>query len=91
MDLLSEVEDILGDVEIWPTCLRYDIFVVKTNTIIVQNVAAFMYGKCVPVEKAVECFVAYIGFDRDYVSYAMKDSYSISNNNPYTAQLGQSL
>ena len=45
MDPLSAVEDILGDVESWPTCIILDIFVVKPTTLSVQNVAAFMYGK----------------------------------------------
>jgi hypothetical protein len=66
MDPLSAVEDILGDVESWPTCIL-DIFVVKPNRLSVQNVAAFMYGNGVPVEKAVDCFVACIGIDCYYV------------------------
>ena len=63
MDPLSAVEDILGDVESWPTCLILDIFVVKPNTISVQNVAAFMYGNGVLVGKAVDYFITFIVID----------------------------
>ena len=73
----------------WPTCLIYDIFVVKPNTINVQNVAAFVYGNGVPVQKAVDCFVACIELDSFYVSCAKKDWYPIWNNNPYTAHSGR--
>jgi hypothetical protein len=86
---LGAVEDILGDVDSWPTYLIYDIFVVNRNTISVQNVAAFMYGNGVPVEKAVDCFLACIGLDSYYVSRAMKDWYSIWDNNPYTAHFAR--
>ena len=34
-------------------------------------------------------FVAYIGLDSDYVSYAMKDLYPIWNNNPYMADFAR--
>jgi len=83
MDLLSAVENILDDMENWPTCIILDIFVTKRNTISVLNFPAFMYGNCVPVEKAVDCFVACIRIDCYYVSCAVKDWYSIWNSNPY--------
>jgi hypothetical protein len=76
-------------VESWPTCLIYDIFVVETNTIGVQNVASFMYGNGVLVETGVDCFVACIGLDSYYVLRAMKDWFSIWNNNPYTAHFSR--
>ena len=44
MDRLSAAEEILGDAESWHTCLIYDTFVLKPNTINAQNVAAFIYG-----------------------------------------------
>jgi len=74
VDPLIAVEDNLGGVESWPTCIIYDIFVVNPNTISVQNVAAFMYGNVFPVEKAVDCFIECIGLDSYYVTCAMKDS-----------------
>ena len=52
-----------------------------------QNVAAFMYGNGVPVEKAVAFFVACIGLYSYYVSYAMKDWYSIRDNNSLKASI----
>jgi len=54
MDTLSAVENILGDGDTWPTCIIVDIFITKPNTISVLNVAAFMYGNNVHVEKAVD-------------------------------------
>jgi len=51
MDPLSAVEDILGNVESWPTSTIIDIFVRNPNATSVQNVVAFMYGNGVPVKK----------------------------------------
>jgi len=83
MDLLREVEDILGDVESWPTYLIYDIFVVEPNRHSVKKVAAFFYGKGISIEKAVDYFIACI----EIVLYkcALRDWYSIWDKNPYTA------
>ena len=89
MDPLSAVEDILGDMEYWPACLILDIFVVKPNTLSVQNVAPFMYGNGVPVENAVDCFIVCIGLDSYYASCAMKDWYSIWDNQPYTSHFAR--
>ena len=60
MDPLSAVENILGDVESWPSSI-IDLFITKPCTVSVINVAAFMYGNNVPVEKVVDCFVACVG------------------------------
>jgi len=57
MDPLIAVEDILGNVESWPTSTIIDIFVTKPNATSVQNVAAFMYGNGVPVKKDVDCLL----------------------------------
>ena len=43
-------------------------FVVEPNTNSVKNVAAFMYGNGVPVEKAVDCFIVCIELCSYYVS-----------------------
>jgi len=42
MDPLRAVEDILGDVESWPTYIIYNMFLVESNTISVKKIAAFM-------------------------------------------------
>ena len=51
MDPLSKVENILGDVESWPSSIIIDLFITKTCTLSVIHVAAFMYGNNIPVEK----------------------------------------
>jgi len=58
MDHLKAVEDMLGDVETWPSYVIYNMFIVEPNTISVKKIAAFMYGNGVPVEKAIACFNA---------------------------------
>jgi hypothetical protein len=59
MDTLRKVEDILGDVECWSTYLIYDIFVVEPNRNNVKNVAAFIDGNGIPIEKAVHFYCMY--------------------------------
>jgi len=73
MDPLRAAEDVLGDVESWPTYVIYHMFVVEPNTISVNKVAAFIYCKVVPIEKAVDCCIACIGLDSYYLSCAVKD------------------
>ena len=60
-------------------------FVVEPNTNSVKNVAAFMYGNGVPVEKDVDCIIPCVELYSYYVSCALKDWYSIWDKNPYTA------
>ena len=85
MDPLRAVEDILGDVESWPTYVIYNLFVVKPNTISVKKVAAFMYGNAVPVSRAINCFNACMELDssNSYISSAMQNWYSVWDKNPY--------
>jgi len=83
MDPLKVVEDILGNVESWPTYIIYNMFVVEPNTISVKKVAAFMYGNAVTVINAINCFNVCMGLDSYYVSCAMRDWYCIWDNNPY--------
>jgi len=85
MDLLRAVEYILGDVESWPAYIINNLFVVKPDTGSVKKVAVIMYGSGVPIERDIDCFIAYIGLDSYDVSYAMKDRYSIWDKNPYRA------
>ena len=80
MDPLSAVENNLGGVEIWPSSIIIDLFITKPCTVSVINVAAFMYGNNVPVEKVVDCFVACVGIDSYYVSCAVKDLYNTWDN-----------
>ena len=42
MDPLKVVEDILGNVESWPTYIIYNMFVVEPITISVKKVVAFI-------------------------------------------------
>jgi len=77
MNPLKEVEGIVFDVESLPTYLIYDIFVVEPNTHSVKSVDVFMYGNGVPIEKAVDCFMACIGMDSFYITCALRDWYSM--------------
>ena len=88
MDLLSAVENILGDVETWPSSIFIDLFITKPCTLIVIHVAAFMYGNNIPVEKAMDCFVACVGID-SYVSCVVKDLYTTWDNLPSKTHLAQ--
>jgi len=60
-----------------------DLFITNPCTISVQNVAAFIYGNRIPVEKAVDCFIACVGIDSHYVSCAVKDWYTTWDNLPH--------
>jgi hypothetical protein len=58
MSTLKWVEEVVGGVESWPTCMILNMFVVQPNEHAMKKVAAFLYGNGVPVEMAVECYVA---------------------------------
>jgi len=77
MDPCSSAENILGDVEIRPTNVIYNMFVVEPNTITVKKVAAFMYGNGIPVKRSIDCLNACMGLKSYNLSCAMKDWYSI--------------
>jgi len=47
------------------------------------------YGNGVPVEKAVDCFVACIGIDCYYVSCAVKDWYYAWDHDPWKAHFAK--
>jgi len=89
MDPLSAVENILGDVETWPSSIIIDLFITKPCILSVIHVAAFMYGNNIPVEKAVDCFVACVGINSYYVSCAVKDLYTKWENLPSKTRLAQ--
>jgi len=86
MDPLSAVENILGHVECWPSSI-IDLSITDSCTVSVIKFTAFMYGNNVPVEKAVDCFVACVGIDCYYVSFAVKDWYSTWDKLPYKTHL----
>jgi len=87
MDPLSAVGNNLGDVECWPSSIIIDLSITKPCTLSVIHVAAFMYGNNVPVEKAVDCFVACVGMYSYYVSCAVKDLYTTWDNLPSKTHL----
>ena len=76
MEHLNTVENILGSVETWTSTIIIDFFITKPSIISVQNVAAFLYGNCITVEKAVDCFAACVGIDSYYALCAVKDWYT---------------
>ena len=71
MDPLRAVEDILGDVDTWPTYIIFNIFVEVPDPSSVKKVAAFIYGNGVPLDVAVGCFNACCGIYRSRVSQTM--------------------
>jgi len=58
---MEAVEDILRNVETWPSYILYNIFVEEPNPRSIKKVAAFMCGNGVPVGVAVDCFHACCG------------------------------
>lgn len=84
MDPLRAVEDILGEVHKWPSYAIYDIFVEVPSPNSVKKVAAFMYGKGVPVYVAVRCFNACNGQLRSFVSNAMETRYAVWDKSRHT-------
>ena len=55
----------------------------------VRNVAAFMYSNSIPVEKAVDCFIACVEIEIYYVSCAVKDWYTTWDNLPHKAHFAR--
>ena len=67
MDPLQAVEDILGDIDTWPSYTIYFIFIEKPCSHSIRLVAAFMYGNGVPLDVAVDCFNACCGISCSWV------------------------
>ena len=86
MDPLRAVEDILGNVDTQPNYIICDLFDTEPNNISATHVAAFIYGNGIPIEKAIDCFIACIEMDSYYVSCAMKDWYSTWDNTAHEAR-----
>jgi len=55
---VKTVEDIVGGVEEWPTYILLHLIVDDPDGRVMQNVAAFLYGNDVSVEKAVDLYIA---------------------------------
>lgn len=55
---LQCVEEIIGRVESWPTYILMHMFYEEPGVRVMKNVAAFLYGNGVPVEKAADCYAA---------------------------------
>jgi len=83
MDPLQAVEDILGNVESWPTYVIYNIFVEEPCPESIKKVAAFMYGNGVPLDVAFECFNACCGLNCSWVSQTMSKWYSKRDSHPH--------
>jgi hypothetical protein len=83
MDPLSAVEDLLGEVECWPTYVIYNMFVEELSPTSVKKIAAFMYGNSIPIENAVQCFIACNGLNTSFVSQNMNDWYCVWDKNHY--------
>ena len=81
MDPLRTVEDLLGDVDSWPTYVIHNIFIEVPDPSSVKKVAAFMYGNGFPIDIAVECFNACNGYLSSFASHAMDTWYSLWDNN----------
>jgi hypothetical protein len=77
MDPLRLVEERIGAVESWPTCIILHVFVNEPNACTLKNVAVFMYGNEVPVEHAVKCFNACNGLKRSYLVEKMQEWYYV--------------
>ena len=80
MDPLRAFEDILENVDTWPTYIISDLFVTDPNTISVKHVAAFMY------RKSYSLFYCIIVLNIYYVSCAMRDWYSTWDNAAHEAR-----
>ena len=72
-----------------PSSFIIDLFITKPCTLSVIHVAALMYGNNVPLEKAVDCFVACVGIDSYYMSCAVKDLYTTWDNLPSKTHFAQ--
>jgi len=77
MNTFTAVEDILGNVESWPTYVKYNIFVEKPCPSCIKEFAAFMYGNGFPLDIAIEYFNACCVLHCSLVSQTMSKWYSM--------------
>ena len=90
MNPLQRVEDIVGAaVENWPTYEIYNMFLEKPSRITVKKVAAFMYGNCVPLHKALDCFIPCVKTYSYFITVAKQEFYYLWNKYPTRKQKAQ--
>ena len=77
MNPLKAVEDILGNVETWPSYVLFNIFVEIPCPQSIKKVAAFMCGNGVPRNIAVDCFIAFSGKNLSLITQTMTKWYLI--------------
>ena len=82
MDPLQAVEDILGNVESWPSYVIYNIFIQEPCPSRIKKIAAFMCGNGVPLDIAVECFNTCSGLHCSLVTQTMSKWYSTWDRHP---------
>jgi hypothetical protein len=87
MDPLKAVEDVLGPVDNWPSYMISHMFVDVPNARIMKNVAAFMYGNGIELDKAIKCYHACNGRrNQTMIEYTMTNHYKTWDGPPYIKQ-----
>jgi len=83
-DLLAVVEAHLGSVERWPSAVLMDMFFEELKADVIKRVASFMYGNCVSVSDAMDCYNACnVGMYRSYVDMSLKAWYHVRDRDKY--------
>ena len=83
MDPLSTIEDIIGNIDTWPTYVIHDMFVETPSIKIVKTVAAFMCGNGIPCELAIDCLNACNGLKKSAVAAFINQYYAEWDSLPY--------
>jgi len=85
MDTVKAVEDVLGDIDTWPSYVIYNMSLIETNAITVKKVASFRCRNAAHVISALNYFNACMELDSSssYVSSAMKKWYYTCDKNSY--------
>src|SRR5215469_2738845 len=82
-DLLSAVEEYLGDVNTWPTSILKILCVEDPTLESIRELASFMYGNKVPHRLATKCFQACNGGRLMDIACGMFECYCVWSRNPY--------
>jgi hypothetical protein len=83
MDPLSAIEEIIGDVDTWPTYIIHDLFITEPTVKSVKTVVAFMCGNGIPCELAIDCFNACNGLKKSGVAAYINQYYAEWDSLPY--------
>ena len=59
MDPLTVVEEKLGSVDSWPSCVLTDMFYEEPNVSVSMRVAAYLYCNCVSAMDAAKLYKAF--------------------------------